>query len=190
MATIRELLGEAYKEGMTLEEIDNALSGKKLADLGSGEYVSRGKLNDYEKRMREAEKKLAERLTDDEKREAELLAREEHYKALERENNRIKMKERLSKSITDQKILDEVATLYADGKIDEALDLQNDYNAKTRVEMEKQIKAELLKSNPTPAPQNGGQKGLTKEDFKNMSYQERVSLYEKDPKKYEELKSN
>ena len=44
--TIKELLGEAYKEDMTLAEIESALAGKKLADLSTGEYVSKKKYDD------------------------------------------------------------------------------------------------------------------------------------------------
>lgn len=45
MATLRELLGSAYKEGMTLEEAEKALASKRLADLSTGEYVSIEKYN-------------------------------------------------------------------------------------------------------------------------------------------------
>ena len=46
MATLRELLGESYKEGMTLDEAEKALEGKKLVDLSAGEYVSKAKYDD------------------------------------------------------------------------------------------------------------------------------------------------
>jgi len=40
---LKELLGDAYKEGMTLAEIETALSGKKLVDLSTGKYVDKEK---------------------------------------------------------------------------------------------------------------------------------------------------
>lgn len=40
---LKELLGDAYKEGMTFEEISTALSDKNLADLSTGEYVRKDK---------------------------------------------------------------------------------------------------------------------------------------------------
>lgn len=46
MATLRELLGSSYKEGMTVEEAETALSGKKLVDLSTGDYVSKAKYDD------------------------------------------------------------------------------------------------------------------------------------------------
>ena len=56
MATLKDILGEAYREDMTLADIESALADKKLADLSSGEYVSKGKLTDYETLMKKAEK--------------------------------------------------------------------------------------------------------------------------------------
>lgn len=46
MATLRELLGTSYKEGMTFEEAERALEGKRLVDLSTGEYVSKAKYED------------------------------------------------------------------------------------------------------------------------------------------------
>jgi hypothetical protein len=129
MATIKELLGEAYKDGMTLSEVETALASANLADLSKGDYVSKGKLTDYEKRMKDAERKLQERLTDDEKKQAEINAREEHYKAIERENSIIKTKAKLSQTIKDEKVLEEIAQLYADGDVMSALEKQNVYLA-------------------------------------------------------------
>lgn len=48
MENIKSLLGDAYKEGMTLEEVNRALEGKKLVDLSTGEYVSKGKYDSLE----------------------------------------------------------------------------------------------------------------------------------------------
>lgn len=46
MATLRELLGQSYKEGMTIEEAERALEGKRLVDLSTAEYVSKSKYDD------------------------------------------------------------------------------------------------------------------------------------------------
>ena len=166
MATLKDILGESYKENMTLAELETALADKKLADLSSGEYVSKGKLTDYERRAKEAEKKLAERLTEEEKAQAKLAEREEYYKQLERENNRNKYISKLGKTIKDEKVLEEIATLYADGDYSGALDKQNEYFAKYHSEMEKTIKADLMKQNPQATPQNGNKNSYkTKEEI-------------------------
>lgn len=68
---LKELLGDAYKDGMTFDEISAALSSKKLADLSTGKYVNK-EMADAEKTKLENEKKdletqLNAKLTDDEK---------------------------------------------------------------------------------------------------------------------------
>lgn len=52
---LQELLGEAYKEGMTLEEVNTALQGKKLVDLSTGNYVD---VNKHNKEIKELQDKI------------------------------------------------------------------------------------------------------------------------------------
>lgn len=58
--TIKELLGESYREDMTLAEIESALAGKKLADLSTGEYVSKKKYDDEVSKRTALESKVSE----------------------------------------------------------------------------------------------------------------------------------
>ena len=165
MATLKDILGEAYREDMTLADIESAIATMKLADLSSGEYVSKGKLMDYETRAKKAEKALAEKLTEEEKAQIELAKKEEYYKALEKENNRNKYIAKLGKTIKDEKVLNEIADLYADGDYASAIDKQNEYLAKYHGELEKTIKAELLKQNPQPTAQSGNNSYKTKDEI-------------------------
>lgn len=68
---LKALLGDAYKEDMTLEEVGNALKGKKLVDLSTGRYVDKDKfdtqVNNLNAKLSEKEQELNARLTDDEK---------------------------------------------------------------------------------------------------------------------------
>lgn len=155
MATLKELLGESYREDMTLEDIESVIAKMKLADLSNGEYVSKGKLADYEARMKKAEKALADKLTEEEKAQLELAKKEEYYKALEKENARNKYITKLGKTIKDEQVLGEIADLYASGEYATAIDKQNDYLANYHSELEKTIKADLMKQNPQPNPQSG-----------------------------------
>ena len=190
MATLKELLGDSYREDMTLTDIEKALGAMKLADLSSGEYVSKGKLADYEARMKKAEKALADKLTEEEKAQIELARKEEYYKALERENLLHKYTTNLSKSIKDEKVLNEVATLYADGDYVGAIAKQNDYLEKEKAEYTKTIKAELLKTNPQPNPQKEGNGAITKEQFAQMGVRERTELFNTNKELYNQLNSN
>lgn len=68
---LKELLGDAYKEGMTFDEISTALSEKKLADLSTGKYVNKDMVEaekaKLENEKKDLEKQLNAKLTDDEK---------------------------------------------------------------------------------------------------------------------------
>ena len=186
MATLKDILGEAYRDDMTLADIESAIATMKLADLSSGEYVSKGKLMDYETRAKKAEKALAEKLTEEEKAQIELAKKEEYYKALEKENARNKYITKLGKSIKDEKVLNEIADLFAEGDFVTAIDKQNEYLAKYHGELEKTIKADLMKQNPQPQPQNGNG-GITKEQFDAMGVQERTKLYNEQPEVYKQF---
>ena len=63
MANLKELLGESYKDGMSLTEIDEALSSKKIVDLGSGQYVSKDKYKSLEDELKVSQTNLTESLT-------------------------------------------------------------------------------------------------------------------------------
>ena len=165
MASLKDILGELYREDMTMAEIEKALADKKLADLSSGDYVSKGKLADYEARAKKAEKALAEKLTEEEKAQIELARREEYYKELEKENNRNKYIAKLGKTIKDEKVLQEIANLYADGDFSTAIDKQNEYLAKYHGELEKTIKADLMKQNPPATPQGSKTTYKTKDEI-------------------------
>jgi hypothetical protein len=165
MATLKDILGEAYREDMTLADIEKAIASMKLADLSSGEYVSKGKLTDYETRMKKAEKALADKLTEDEKAQMELAKREEYYKALEKENARNKYISKLSKTIKDEKVLNEIADYYANEDFATAIDKQNEYLAKYHENLEKTIKADLMKQNPQATAQNGNNTYKTKDEI-------------------------
>lgn len=58
MPELKELLGDAYKEGMTFEEASAALKDRKIVDLAAGEYVGKGK---YETAIKERDDARKER---------------------------------------------------------------------------------------------------------------------------------
>ncbi len=72
---LEELLGDAYKEGMTFDEVKAALSGKKLADLSTGNYVNKEMAtkektdlqNSLNQQIEDLQNQLNAKLTDDEK---------------------------------------------------------------------------------------------------------------------------
>lgn len=57
---LKELLGDAFKEGMTLDEVDAAIKDRKIVDLATGEYVGKGKYETAVRERDEARKQLGE----------------------------------------------------------------------------------------------------------------------------------
>ena len=169
MATLKEILGDAYRDDMSLADIETAIASMKLADLSSGEYVAKGKLVDYETRMKKAEKALQDKMSEEEKVQAELAQREEYYKQLEKENARNRYTAKLRKTIKDEKVLEELAELFANGDYSTAIDKQNEYFEKYHSEMEKTIKADLMKQNPQATPQSGGKPTKTREEIMSIT---------------------
>ena len=165
MANIRELLGDAYKEGITFEEIESALNGKNLADLSGGQYVSVSKYNSAVAERDDFKSKYNATLTDAQKAEQEAKEREEHFKAIEKENSIYRYTKKLGSTIKDEATLTNIATLMAEGKFDEAIDKQNEYLANEATAMEQRIKADLLKQNPQASAQTGTGTVKTKADI-------------------------
>ena len=167
MATLKELLGDGYNENLTHAEIDNLIKDKKFADLATGNYVALGKYKALEDEKNDLNQKYLAKLTDEEKREAEIAERERYFKQLERTNNINEFAKKLS-HITDEKTRNEIAELLADGKTFEAIEKQNEYQANNEAQLRETIKQELLSSNPTPPPVNEtGTK--TKEQIMNIT---------------------
>ena len=68
---LKEMLGDAYKEGMTFEEVSNFFEGKKFADLSTGNYVDKNKyeseVNSLKTQLSAKDTALKNKMSDDEK---------------------------------------------------------------------------------------------------------------------------
>lgn len=93
---LQELLGEAYKEDMSIEDINNALQGKNLADLSTGNYVD---INKYNREIQDLQAKLSTKESEIQKvntnanhesseNQALINQLQEQLKALELESNK------------------------------------------------------------------------------------------------------
>jgi hypothetical protein len=166
----------------TTETVDYKAEFEKMqndyAKLKSNFDKTSSEVADYKRKERE-------RMTEDEKRNAENAERETYYKELERKLAMKDYADELS-DIADAKVRDNIVSLFADGKIVEALKAFKDFRAKDRVEMEKKIKPELLQPNPQANPQTKVG-GLTKEQFDAMGVQERTKLYNEQPELYKKF---
>lgn len=82
---LKGLLGEAYHEGITAEEVNNFFAGKNFADLSTGQYVDKNKydrdIQALNTTITEKNNALSSKMTDDERASAE---REQDKKEIQR----------------------------------------------------------------------------------------------------------
>lgn len=195
---LKELLGEAYKDGMTIEDIDTALSSKKLVDLESGDYVSKGKLTDALAKIAIAEKKANDiskeftdyknsQMTDEEKAKAKSEEDAETLKNIMEENRKYKLKDKLYdsgytteevKQLLESDMSPETFAAISAKRVEEAVKKDKTKGIKDTTR---------LPSADKNADDNGLYPELTKEQFDKMSYNDRVNLYNNDPDTYNKL---
>ena len=185
--TIQDLLKDAYKEGMTLEEITTALEGIELPTDMSGE-VKRLKeaLSNSNTEAAKYRRELREKMSADEVRVQEETAKMEDlqkkYDALLRESTISKNKARLLALGYDDALATETAEAMVDGDLDKVFANQK----KHITSVEKKIRADILQDTPKPTGGNGSQT-ITKEAFAKMSIQEQYRFSVEHPEEYKQL---
>ncbi len=183
MATIKELLGDNYKEGMTFEEAEAALSKCNLADLSRGEYVSKAKyeadtklLGEYKAQVdgKQAEIDAAVKKAVD---EAKAAAKGEYEKALETE--RMSAKRKHAKEKAYEGLTDEQKGIYDAFLKDDDLTLSEDGESFSNFDdLAKPIREKYKTVFPVDADGSKGKGGLPPvgnkpkpdeyEDYKNL----------------------
>lgn len=187
---LKEVLGDAYKEGMAFEEVEAALEKVTVPEDHSAE-IERLK-NALSKSNSEAagyKKQLREKMTEDEqKKQKEQEEREElqsKYDKLLRESEVSKFKAKLLGMGYEEKLADATAEAMADGDTEKVF-----ANQKKHLEnVEKKVRAEALKDTPKPTP-DGDSKTMTLEKLRKMSPQERYDYSVKNPEDYKALYTN
>lgn len=150
MSYLSDLLGSAYKEGMTEEEISTAL---EAVGNGNTAEVNRLKaaLSKANSEAAEFKKQLRSKQSDD---EAAAAAQKEEHEKLVKENGELKRSIALSESkgklLTmgyDEKLADETAAAMVDGDMDKVMANQSKYlEAQKKV-----IQADQMRKTPRPA---------------------------------------
>ena len=184
---IKELIGDAYKEGMSVEDIEKALEGIEMPTDNSAEIdrlkaalsKSNTEAADYKKQLRE--KMTAEELKakeDAEKMEALIKERD----SLLREKTISNHKANYLALGYEEKLAQETAEAMANGELDKVFANQKKHNEA----LEKKIRADVLKG--TPKPEGGtGSDEITKEKFSQMSIAEQYKYSIEHPEEYKKL---
>ncbi len=184
---IKDLLGDAYREGMTVEEIETALESIELPTDSSAE-IDRLK-NALSKSNSEAanyRKQLNAKMSAEEikaKEDAEKIAAlTEERDALLREKTIAGHKAKYLALGYDENLASETAEAIANGEYDKVF-----ANQKKHIDsVEKKIRADVLKE--TPKPEGGaGSDTMTKEKFSKMPIAEQYKYSVEHPEEYKKL---
>jgi len=163
MASLKELLGDAYKEGITLEEIETALAEKDLVDRTElGEVVSKATFDKTASELSALKKELKKlkesSMTAEEKVQAELDKATELQKQYARELAKLKAKEIFIGAGLAEKdyapLLDVVVSEDEEVTVGRAKAMVDVINAQKQA-VEKAVKADLLKGTPKPPAGSG-----------------------------------
>lgn len=184
---IKDLLGSAYKEGMTLEEIQTALKDISMPTDNSAEVERlKNALSASNSEAAKYKKELRDKMSADEA--AKLKAQEDQDKmqkeldALRRESAVSKNKAKLVALGYEEALAEETAEAMADGKLDKVF-----ANQKKHLDaFEQKIRADILKDTPKPHGGDGGD-NMTLDKLRQMSPQERYDYSVKNPEQYKSL---
>ena len=184
---IKDLLKDAYKEGMTIDEINAALEGIEMPADNSAELErlknalskSNSEAADYKKQLREKMSADEIKAKEDSDKMTELQSK---YDALLKESEISKNKARLLALGYEDNLATETAEAIANGETDKVF-----ANQKKHLEsVEKKIREEVLTSTPRPTGGNGSET-MTLDKFRKMSLEEQFKFSKEHPEEYKTL---
>ena len=187
---IRDLLKDAYTEGMSVEDINKALESIELPTDNSAEIdrlktaLSKSNSEAAEMKKQLREKMSAEELKakeDAEKMEALIKERD----ALLKEKTIAGHKAKYLALGYDENLANDTAESLANGELDKVFANQKKHNES----VEKKIRADVLKETPKPEGGNGSET-ITKESFSKMSIAEQLKYSVEHPEEYKMLYGN
>lgn len=184
---IKDLLKDAYKEGMSAEEIETALKDIDLPTDNSAELDRlKNALTKSNSEAADLKKQLREKMSADElkaKEDAESREKlQSDYDALLRKVTLSENKAKLLALGYDEALANDTAEAMVAGELDKVF-----ANQKKHIDaVEKKIRAEVLKDTPTPEGGNGSET-ITKEKFSKMSIAEQYKYSKEHPEEYKKL---
>ena len=180
---ITELLGDAYKDGMTAEEIESALEQIEIPDGRAIEAKYKKLLSDKNSEAADWKRKYNEKLTDEEKAAVAQIELEQKIKDMERRLAVTDNKSKLLKLGYDELLADETAEAMADGNLEKVFENQR----KHLDAYKKKIETDLLKSTPRPSGSGSSGNTVTLKDLRAMSIEDRLKYSQEHPDEYKAL---
>jgi hypothetical protein len=184
---IKDLLKDAYREGMTVAEIEAALEGIEMPTDGSAEIDRlRAALTKSNSEAADYKKQLREKMSADEikaKEDAESREKlQSDYDALLRKVTLSENKAKLLALGYGEALAESTAEAMVDGDLDTVF-----ANQKKHLEaVAKKIREDVLKDTPKPEGGNGSDT-MTKEKFSKMTVAEQYQFSVDHPEEYKKL---
>ena len=184
---LKDLLKDAYKEGITVEEIESALADVEIpADQSAEIDRLKAALTKSNSENAEWKKKHREALSEEERKAQETADRikqlEEQNATLLRESGVAKHKAKFLAMGYEEVLASDAAKAMVDGDTEKLFS----YQQKHQEAFEKKIRADVLKGTPKPVP-NKAEGAMTLEALRKMSAQERYEFAQKNPDEYKTL---
>lgn len=190
---IKTLLGDAYKEGMTIDEINAALADKNFVDPATlPKSVTKDVFDKTASELAKVKKELKDlqesTMTADEKLKAELEKATNAQLTYAKELSKLRAKEIfVSAGLTEadySSILDAVVSEDEETTKARAKSMV-DLIAAQKIAAEKALRAELLKGTPKPPAGKDGE--MTKEDFDKLTLTEKAKFKLENPELYKTI---
>ena len=184
---LKDLLKDAYKEDMTLEDIETALADIEFPEDQTPEVERlKAALSKSNSENADWKKKHREALTEEERKAQEkddlIKKLTEQNEKLTRESDMSKHKAKFLGMGYEESLASDAATAMVDGDMEKLFS----YQQKHMEALEKKIRADALKGTPKPVP-NKGEGEMTLENLRKMSTQERLEFAQKNPDEYKSL---
>jgi hypothetical protein len=184
---LKDLLKDAYKEGITVEEIESALADVEIpADQSAEIERLKAALTKSNSENAEWKKKHREALSEEERKAqetADLIKQlQEENATLTRESNVSKYKAKFLGMGYEEALATDAATAMVDGDMEKLFS----YQQKHQEALEKNIRADALKGTPKPVPDKKDGP-ITREQVSKMSVNERLKFYNEHPEEYKEM---
>jgi hypothetical protein len=184
---IKDLLKDAYKEGMTVADIEAALADIEFpADQSAEVERLKNALSKSNSENAEWKKKHREALSEEERKAqetADLIKQlQEQNEKLVRESNVSKHKAKFLGMGYEEALAGEAAVAMADGDMTKVFEFQQ----KHLEAFEKKIRADAMKG--TKKPVSDKESGpVTREQVAKMSMEERIKFYQENPEDYKHI---
>lgn len=196
MADIQSLLGDDYREGMTVEEINAVLATREFVDPTTlPKSVEKTVFDKTASELAKVKKELTElknnNLSGEDKVNAAVAAAEAKEKEFTARLNRLEVEKLFTAAGLVEAdyadLIEDIVSEDADKTKKLATNLLSVIqNQKTAAE--KALKAELLKKTPKPPAGNDGDpEGMTREKFRKLSPTERYNYSVDHPEEYKTL---